>query len=56
LDLAVEGAVQKRSGDVWRFDRHNSPVDVSPLIAVSVALYAFHESKLTRMEPFIVRL
>lgn len=43
LEAAVEGAVTRSVGDLWRFDRMRSLVDVSPLIACSMAVYAAHE-------------
>ena len=43
LEEAVEGAVTTAVGDLWRFDRKKSLVDVSPLIAASMAVYAAHE-------------
>jgi len=39
LDLAVAGAVRKVSGDVWRWDRRTPTVDISPLVAATVAVW-----------------
>lgn len=40
LRFAVEGGMAKPLGEVLVFDRANSPVDVSPLVAVAEALWA----------------
>ena len=46
LMLALNEAVQKRNGEVWFWDRSNSPVDIAPLCAVTYALWA-----LNRLDP-----
>ena len=46
LDAAVEGAQKKDLGDQWVWHRRSSIGDVSPLIAVSGALYGAREVKL----------
>jgi len=43
LEEAVQGAVTTSVGDLWRFDRRKSLVDVSPLVACSMAVYAGQE-------------
>ena len=43
LDRAAAMAVTKKSGDAWLFDRANSPVDISPLVAFAAAYWAAHE-------------
>jgi hypothetical protein len=40
LDLAASLAVKKKLGDVFWWDRRESPVDVSPLIGVTGAVWA----------------
>ncbi len=37
LDAAVNGAAIKPSGDSWRWSRSSSAVDISPLVAVTLA-------------------
>lgn len=37
LNLAVEGARRKSAGDAWRWARRDTTVDLSPLVAVTVA-------------------
>lgn len=37
LDVAVHGAVKRASGDAWVWDRRVRDVDVSPLVAVTLA-------------------
>jgi hypothetical protein len=39
LDVAVRGAVQKEHGDRFLWSRSKSSVDISPLVAVTLALY-----------------
>lgn len=39
LDAAVQVARSKVSGDAWWFDRKNSPLDISPLIAATAATW-----------------
>ena len=40
LNVAADGATRRPIGDAWVWDRKHSAVDVSPLVAVSLALYA----------------
>jgi hypothetical protein len=37
LRLAIVGAVQRAAGDLWKFSRRSSTVDISPLVAVTLA-------------------
>jgi hypothetical protein len=39
LSAAVAGAAQRFSGDTWRWDRRTTQVDISPLVAATVALW-----------------
>lgn len=39
LDLAVAGARRKTSGDTWKWSRRDSSVNISPLVAVTIAHY-----------------
>lgn len=41
LNAAVSGAVSRPTGDAWLWDRRAPTVDVSPLIAVTLALWGF---------------
>lgn len=45
LDLAVQQAATKPSGDSWLLDRTRSPVDIAPLIAVNGAAWVFTAHK-----------
>lgn len=46
LDQAVNGAAIRPSGDSWRWSRSSSSVDISPLVAVTIAAgKAFDEAK-----------
>lgn len=40
LDIAVRGAASRPSGDAWLLSRRNSSTDVSPLVAVAMAVHA----------------
>lgn len=40
LDAAVAGAQIRPSGDSWRWSRTSSKVDITPLVAITVALWA----------------
>jgi phage terminase large subunit-like protein len=39
---AVKGAVKRPLGDAWAWSRKNSGVDISPLVAVTLALWGVH--------------
>lgn len=39
LDVAVRGASRRPLGDAWTWSRRNSLVDISPLVAVTLALW-----------------
>ena len=41
VNVSVDNAVTRRSQDVIRWSRTSSPVDISPLIALTVAYWAF---------------
>lgn len=41
LSAALTGAVKRPLGDAWAWSRKNSAVDISPLVAATVALWAF---------------
>jgi hypothetical protein len=43
LDAAVAGAAIRIVGDTWRWSRGASAVDISPLVAVTIALWAASE-------------
>ena len=40
LDTAVRGAVRRQFNDAWMWSRRQSPVEISPLVAVTLALGA----------------
>ena len=40
LDAAVHGAKRRQLGDAWAWDRKRSDVDISPLVAVTLARWA----------------
>jgi hypothetical protein len=42
LDDAVTGAARRPLGDAWLWSRHRSSVDISPLVAVTLAAWAAH--------------
>jgi hypothetical protein len=39
LNLAVVGARRRQSGDAWKWSRRDSEVDISPLVAATIAFY-----------------
>ncbi len=39
LQASIRGAVKRSLGDAWAFSRRNSTVDISPLVAATVALW-----------------
>jgi hypothetical protein len=38
LTAALSGAAKRQSGDVWLWSRSSSHVDITPLVAVTLAL------------------
>lgn len=42
LAAAIKGAVKRPLGDAWAWSRKNSGVDISPLVAVTLALWGYH--------------
>lgn len=40
LDSAIDGAAKRSVGDVWLWDRKSSAVDISPLVACTLAAWA----------------
>lgn len=40
LDEAVRGATRRKYGDAWAWNRRSSTVDISPLVAVTIARWA----------------
>ena len=45
LDLAVKGATRRPYGDAWAWNRRTATVDISPLVAVTLARWAATTSK-----------
>jgi len=41
LNVAVRGAVKRQHGDAWVWSRRKSEVDISPLVAVTLAVGAY---------------
>jgi len=39
LDAAVAGAATRKLGDAWAWSRSNSAVDITPLVACTLALW-----------------
>jgi hypothetical protein len=46
LTAAVAGAAKRKLGDAWAFSRSSSAVDISPLVAATLALWG-----VTTIEP-----
>jgi hypothetical protein len=49
LDLAVKGATRRPYGDAWAWNRRSATVDISPLVAVTLARWAATTSKPTEV-------
>jgi hypothetical protein len=45
LDMAVAGAARRFVGDAWKWVRRDSTVDITPLVAATVALWAMETSR-----------
>ena len=45
LDGAASGAKDRKLGDAWIWDRHNSHPDVTPIVAVTAALWLLDQPK-----------
>lgn len=45
LDTAVGNAVRRQYGDSWAWSRSKSPVDIGPLVAVSLARWAINHGE-----------
>ena len=41
LQIALDGAVMSPLGDQWAWSRKNSGVDITPLVAVTLACWGF---------------
>jgi hypothetical protein len=55
LTEAVEGAATRTLGDAWAWDRRGKDVDITPLVAVTLALAGFrvHENDSGAADPWI---
>jgi hypothetical protein len=51
LDVAVGGARRRRMRDAWAWSRDSVSVDISPLVASTLALWGFEESLSTVNTP-----
>lgn len=49
LTAALRGAQKRALGDAWAWSRKNSAVDISPLVAVTVALWAVSTARTTEV-------
>jgi len=53
LTAALDGAVKRRLGDSWAWSRRSSSVDISPLVACTLALYGQSQIPPRRSPRFI---
>jgi hypothetical protein len=53
LRSAVAGAIQRPLGDAWAWNRRGSHVDISPLVAVTLALYELSLNANNRKAPMV---
>lgn len=54
LNAAVQGARRRSLGDAWAWDRKRSDVDISPLVAVTLARWAFVSTVVAEPQKFFV--
>lgn len=54
LNAAVHGARRRSLGDAWAWDRKRSDVDISPLVAVTLARFAFVSTVVAEPQEFFV--
>jgi hypothetical protein len=50
LNAAVKGAIKRPLGDAWAWSRKSSTVDISPLVAVTLALFGTQSSRTSAYE------
>jgi hypothetical protein len=53
LRAAVKGATKRTLGDAWAWSRRNSSVDISPLVAATLALWGAENIPPTNGEPLV---
>lgn len=53
LNLAVEGAGRRQSGDSWKWSRRDSTVDITPLVAATVARHLWSKHKANPPSPLM---
>lgn len=53
LDAAVKGAVKRSLAGAWAWDRNSSDVDISPLVACTLALWGVGAAKSKGKEPLV---
>ncbi len=56
LNIAVRGAVKRDHGDAWVWSRRKSEVDISPLVAVTLAVGAYGTESKKGPEGFVMVL
>ena len=56
LNVAVRGAVKRQHGDAWVWSRRKSEVDISPLVAVTLAVGAYGAESKKDPEGFVMVL
>ena len=54
LATAIKGARKRPLGDAWAWSRKSSAVDISPLVACTLALWKYEESEIG--EPFVLEV
>ena len=55
-DAAVAGAVKRKLGAAWAWDQTAATADISPLIAVTNALWGYQTRPIVVEQPFFARL
>jgi phage terminase large subunit-like protein len=56
LELAIRGAATRPLGDRWAWGRKSSSVDITPLVAVTLALWGVQSGRFRRRRPMIAAI
>jgi hypothetical protein len=56
LELAIRGAATRPLGDRWAWGRKSSAVDITPLVAVTLALWGVQSGRFRRRRPMIAAI
>lgn len=54
LESAIKGATKRPLGDAWAWSRKNSAVDISPLVACTLALFSAASKDLDGEDEYVL--